>query len=151
MSNEDRTPRGRIMAAGVLAFGILAAGLAGVADFLAAVVSKHLGSVRTLLLMAAGSALLLVPAQLLVGGGSLTRHDLLLLLGVAAAGLAGYLAFYRALALGPVAVVSPVAACDGAVAALLGIVLGERPTPWQLACVALLVVGVALAASDWRG
>jgi drug/metabolite transporter (DMT)-like permease len=50
-----------------------------------------------------------------------------------------------------VAVVSPIAACDGAVAALIGIaLLGEALHAAHLAAVALLVLGVALAATDLR-
>src|SRR5262249_9007201 len=67
------------------------------------------------------------------------------------AALVGYLSFYKALALGPVSIVSPIAAGDGAVAALVGVVLlGERPTLWQIFCVSLLVVGVILAPADPR-
>src|SRR5262249_52064381 len=61
------------------------------------------------------------------------------------------LAFYRGLALGPVAVVSPIAACDGAVAALLGIALiGESLVVPHYLAIVLLVLGVALAATDLR-
>jgi uncharacterized membrane protein len=66
--------------------------------------------------------------------------------------VAGYLAFYRGLVLGPVAVVAPVAACDGAVAALLGLALtGGALGAGHVAAVAMLVAGVALSAADLRG
>jgi drug/metabolite transporter (DMT)-like permease len=140
------------MHATVMLLGLLSALLAGVADFFAALVSRKLGSFVTLLYMVASSALLLVLAQ------ALWFHESLLSLGdtaqmflIAAAAVVGYLAFYRGLALGPVAVVSPIAACDGAVAALLGIALiGEHLAAVHYAAIGLLVAGVALAATDLR-
>jgi drug/metabolite transporter (DMT)-like permease len=134
----------------VVLFGLLSALLAGVADFCAALVSRRLGSFLTLLYMIAGSALLVVPARLAwPGEGWLTWQDTALMFGVAAAAVAGYLAFYRGLALGPVAVVSPIAACDGAVAALIGVgLIGESLAPAHYAAIALLVLGVALAATN---
>jgi uncharacterized membrane protein len=136
----------------VVLFGLLSALLAGVADFFAALVSRKLGSFRTLFVMIAGSALFLVLLQLVWFQQSLmSLPDLLLMFGIATAAVVGYLAFYRALALGPVAVVSPIAACDGAVAALIGVALiGESLRGVHYAAIALLVLGVALAATDLR-
>src|SRR5262245_50248794 len=128
------------MAATVLFCGLLSALLAGVADFFAALVSRRLGSFLTLLYMIAGSAVVLLTAGLVRGGSPLSATDTAVMFLVAGAALVGYLAFYRALALGPVAVVSPIAACDGAVAALIGIaLLGERLGGWQFLAVGLLV------------
>jgi drug/metabolite transporter (DMT)-like permease len=140
------------MHAQILTFGLLSAVLAGVADFLAALVSRKLGSFLTLLYMIASSAVLLLVVQAACAPGTwLTWQDTALMFGVAAAALVGYLAFYRALALGPVAVVSPIAACDGAVAALIGVALiGEALLPGHYFAVALLVLGVALAATNLR-
>jgi drug/metabolite transporter (DMT)-like permease len=136
----------------VILFGVLSAFLAGVADFFAALVSRRLGSFLTLLYMIAGSAAVLLLLQVVWLPHSLPGwHDAALMFLIAAAAVVGYLAFYRALALGPVAVVSPIAACDGAVAALIGVVLiGEALLPAHYACIALLVVGVVLAATDLR-
>ena len=138
------------MVSAVLVHGVSAALLAGVADFLAALVARRLGSFLTLLYMIAGSAFLLLAVQVGLSREPLpAASDVLLMFAVAAAGLAGYLAFYRGLALGPVAVVSPIAACDGAVAALIGMAfIGESLGPVQIGAVLLLVVGVALAATD---
>jgi drug/metabolite transporter (DMT)-like permease len=136
----------------VIAFGVLSAFLAGVADFCAALVSRRLGTFQTLLWMIAGSAGVLLLAHFAWSQQSwLSWQDLALMFVIAAAALAGYLAFYKALALGPVAVVSPIAACDGAVAALIGIALiGETLVTGHYAAIALLVLGVALAATDLR-
>ncbi|NGO46258.1 EamA family transporter [Streptomyces ureilyticus] len=65
-----------------------------------------------------------------------------------AAGLAGpvaMLAFYKALALGPMGVVSPLGSLGVAVPVGVGLVLGERPGLLQFAGIAVAVVGVVLA------
>jgi uncharacterized membrane protein len=136
----------------ILTFGILSAVLAGVADFFAALVSRKLGSFLTLRYVIASSAALLLLAHLAFSPGVwLSPGDTALMFGIAAAALAGYLAFYRALAIGPVAVVSPIAACDGAVAALVGVLLvGETLRSGHYFAIALLVLGVALAATNLR-
>jgi drug/metabolite transporter (DMT)-like permease len=140
------------MHASILTFGILSALLAGVADFFAALVSRKLGSFLTLLYMIASSAVLLLVAQAWIAPGAwLSWHDTAVMFAIAAAAVAGYLAFYRALALGPVAVVSPIAACDGAIAALIGVALiGEALLPGHWIAIAFLVLGVALAATNLR-
>src|SRR5437762_2248208 len=109
------------MPVSIILFGVLSAFLAGVADFFAALVSRRLGSFRTLLFMVGASALVLLPAQLWLREPLPVWRDVALMFVAAGAALVGYLAFYRALALGPVAVVSPIAACDGAVAALVAL------------------------------
>ncbi|MFJ3307778.1 EamA family transporter [Streptomyces sp. NPDC086549] len=65
-----------------------------------------------------------------------------------AAGLAGpvaLLAFYKALALGPMGVVSPLATLSVAVPVGVGLLLGERPGPTQVLGIAVAVAGVVLA------
>ncbi|OIK06510.1 EamA family transporter [Streptomyces monashensis] len=65
-----------------------------------------------------------------------------------AAGLVGpvaLLAFYQALALGPMGVVSPLATLSVAVPVGVGLVLGERPGLLQVAGIAVAVTGVVLA------
>ncbi|MFJ5265401.1 EamA family transporter [Streptomyces sp. NPDC088387] len=65
-----------------------------------------------------------------------------------AAGLVGpvaMLAFYKALALGPMGVVSPLGSLGVAVPVGVGLVLGERPGLVQFAGILVAVVGVVLA------
>ncbi|OQD54096.1 hypothetical protein BM536_018510 [Streptomyces phaeoluteigriseus] len=65
-----------------------------------------------------------------------------------AAGLVGpvaLLSFYKALALGPMGVVSPLATLGVAVPVSVGLLLGERPEWTQAAGIAVAVVGVVLA------
>ncbi|MEU3448929.1 EamA family transporter [Streptomyces thermolilacinus] len=65
-----------------------------------------------------------------------------------AAGVVGpvaMLAFYKALALGPMGVVSPLGSLGVVVPVSAGIALGDRPGPLQLGGIAVAVVGVVLA------
>ncbi|MEV6167461.1 DMT family transporter [Streptomyces sp. NPDC051954] len=65
-----------------------------------------------------------------------------------AAGLVGpvaLLCFYKALALGPMGVVSPLGTLGVAVPVGVGLFLGERPGLMQVAGIAVAVLGVALA------
>ncbi len=65
-------------------------------------------------------------------------------------GLIGLAAIYRAMAIGVVGVVSTIAATGPVVPVLFGLGLGERPSPLQLAGMALVLGGVALLAFDRR-
>ncbi|MFJ6717990.1 MULTISPECIES: DMT family transporter [unclassified Streptomyces] len=65
-----------------------------------------------------------------------------------AAGLVGpvaMLSFYKALALGPMGVVSPLGSLGVVVPVGAGLALGERPGPGQFAGIAVAVVGIVLA------
>ncbi|MFG2681022.1 EamA family transporter [Streptomyces sp. NPDC048392] len=65
-----------------------------------------------------------------------------------AAGLVGpvaMLAFHRALALGPMGVVSPLGSLGVAVPVTVGLVLGERPGPARFTGILVTVAGVVLA------
>jgi drug/metabolite transporter (DMT)-like permease len=67
-------------------------------------------------------------------------------------GLLAIVAFYAALATGTMGVVSPIAALGVAVPVLVGLVEGERPSPVQLAGIAVAVIGVVIASGpELRG
>jgi drug/metabolite transporter (DMT)-like permease len=133
-------------------YGLAAALGWGLADFGGAVVSRRLGSVRTVLVSQACTAVAM--SGFLLAG----RHRvgvLAPLLGWVVVngvvGAAAYASHYRALQLGPVAVVSPI----GAVYALVGLVLavvllGERPGTLAIAGALVTVFGVMLASADLR-
>ena len=70
---------------------------------------------------------------------------------IAVLGLVGLLFFYRALALGPIAVVSPIGAAYVAVAVLLAVAfLGERLTTAQIIAIGVTTFGIVLTATDGR-
>lgn len=70
-----------------------------------------------------------------------------LLTGVMAA--VGYFSLYRGLELGPLAIVSPVTAADGAVGAVLAVLfLNELLSPWQIVMLVLIFLGIIGASTN---
>src|SRR5260221_5559973 len=70
-----------------------------------------------------------------------------LLTGVMAA--VGYFSLYRGLQLGPLAILSPVTAADGAVGAVLAVLfLHDFFSPWQFAMLALVFLGILGASTN---
>ena len=133
-------------------FGLLAAVGWGLADYFAALAGRRMGSVATVIV---GQSLcaLFVTALLIVTGTSTSALPALLgflvLNGIFTA--TAYSTHYRALELGPVAVVSPVGASFAVIGIALAMVfLHERPTSMQLLGAGVTVVGVALVSTDLR-
>jgi drug/metabolite transporter (DMT)-like permease len=133
-------------------FGLGSAIGFGFADLLGAISTRRIGVPTTLLVIQvvdvlAMAALLLTP---LPGDGALSASAAARA-AIAASGVLGtvsYFALYRALQLGPIAVVSPVFAAYAAVAVILSVLLhGERPSPTASAGVVLTVLGVVLASA----
>jgi drug/metabolite transporter (DMT)-like permease len=124
----------------------------GVADVLVTYVSRRAGFLRTVLLSQAfGVALLLVVALALDDLPAVSTAQLLALVGLGPVAVAAYAGFYRALELGPIAIVSPVVSANGAIVVVLAVfVLGESLTAVQ-AVGCLLVFGfIVLAAREPR-
>ena len=133
-------------------YGLAAAVGWGLADFSGAVAGRRIGSVATVIVGQVLSALFMT-ALLLISGEPVAPIGAII--GwVALNGLftaIAYMTHYRALELGPVAVVSPVGATYAVVGvALAMIVLGERPDPPELIGAAITVFGVMLVSTDLR-
>lgn len=129
--------------AALLALG--AAATWGVGDFLGGLTSRRANElVVTALSQVAG---LLVLAVLLPLGGAAASGEALAwgaLAGLGGAG--GLLAYFRALAIGPMGVTAPVAALTGAVVPVVaGVLLGERPGAIAWVGVAVGVAATVLA------
>ena len=131
-------------------FGLMAALGWGLADFTGAVAGRRMGSLPTVMvaqLLSAGA----MTVFMIEGGhdpGVLAPYvGFVMLNGLASGG--AYLSHYRALQLGPVAVVSPIGAAYAVVGvALAVIVLGERPGLPALVGGLITVVGVMLTSTD---
>lgn len=128
------------------AFGI------GVADVISAGLTRSLGVLRTVFLLqligvVAMTALGLSTGQL---GGLEPRYWLIMAaMTLLVAGF--YLGFFRALQLGPIALVGPIVAAHSVVVALLAVVfLGDSVSRWQIGAMGLTVIGVAIASVDFR-
>ena len=141
-----------VVAVSVL-YGVAAAIGWGVADFLAAIAAKRLGVLRTatgvhLASCVAAAGYLFVVYE----PGALAWTHWAALAAVSVLGLLAYIAFYRALSAGPVAVVSPITSAYAIVVIALAMMLaGERLGGWQALGAACSISGVALASFDPRG
>jgi drug/metabolite transporter (DMT)-like permease len=133
--------------------GSLAALGWGLADVSVTYLSRRGGFFTTLLYtQAAGVALLVVVALALDDLPGASGAELVALAALGPVAVAAYAGFYRALELGPIAIVSPIASSNGAIVVLLAVlVLGESLTALQaLGCV--LVLGfIGLAALEPGG
>jgi drug/metabolite transporter (DMT)-like permease len=124
----------------------------GLADYAGAFSTRRLGALRAVLGLQVTGAVLYALALLLVGRWpSLTVEQLPFALALAATGVGGVLLLYRGLALGPIAVVSPIGAAYVAVAVVLVVlVLGERLSSAQVLAIFVTFTGILLTATDGR-
>jgi uncharacterized membrane protein len=133
-------------------FGLFAAAGWGTADYLAALAGRRMGSLATVVVGQSLCAVFLTAVLLGSGTSVGPLHSLLgplALNGVFTA--AAYTTHYRALELGPVAVVSPIGASFAVVGIVLAMIfLHERPTGVELLGAAVTVVGVVLVSTDLR-
>ena len=99
----------------------------GLADFCGGLLSRRLPTIPvTVISQAAGFAALLV--ALAVAGGEVDGRSLWLGMLAGVGGGIGLAAFYKALSLGTMSIVSPVVACGAVVPFAISIATGERPS-----------------------
>lgn len=128
--------------------GTVAALAWGFTDVFVTYASRRSGFFRTLVFtQAVGVAVLVTIALALEGLPGPSTAQLLALAALGPLAVAAYGGFYRALELGPIAIVSPIASANGAVVVLLAVViLGESLSSLQaLGC--LLVLGFIMLAA----
>ena len=136
-------------------YGLVAALGWGFADFFAAMAGRRMGSIATVVLGQTISAVFMTAVLLATGTevAPLTTIAWVVVLNGFFTAVA-YGAHYRALELGPVAVVSPISAGYVVVGVALAIiVLGERPDPIAFLGAAVVVAGAFLVSTDlhaWR-
>ena len=123
---------------------LLSSLLWGTSDFVGGTLTRRLPVTVVIGVSQAVALLLLVPLALLLDTADAGR---VVVPGVLAGlvGPAALAAFYRALALGTMGVVAPVASLGVAVPVVAGLVAGESPSALQLVGIAVAVVGVVLA------
>ena len=120
----------------------------GTADFAGGTLTKRLPAFAvTVVSQAAGFVVLLVAVAI---RGSIGWHSFALGLLAGVGGGAGLAAFYRALSLGTMSVVSPVAACGAVVPFAIALATGERPSVIALAGAAAALGGAVLASLEER-
>ncbi|MER5863591.1 DMT family transporter [Kitasatospora sp. NPDC002040] len=123
----------------------------GAADFGGGALTRRLPALTVVVASQLVAAAALVVAVLATGALADASPRLWYAVAAGVIGPFAMLAFYRALALGPMGVVSPLATVGVAVPVGVGLLLGERPGAVQLAGVAVAVLGVVLAGGPQRG
>src|SRR5215211_3959199 len=133
--------------------GMLAAGLAlvaslcyGISNFVGPVLSRDLAVYPVLI---AGQVVAFCVSVIVVGVAGDPVPDLALVGAAALAGIGnawGLIAFYRAAAIGPLSIVTPIGSLSAVVPVLVGVSRGESLGPVKLTGMVLALGGVALAA-----
>jgi drug/metabolite transporter (DMT)-like permease len=131
--------------------GLTAALSWGLADYFAAMASRRTGALRVVLGFHLVAMVLLAVLLFGSGGGlaEISRSDLVWFVFVGALGWLSYLAFYRALAIGPISIVSPIVSAYAASTVVCAVLIGgERLAGGETAAIVVVMVGVVLASSD---
>jgi drug/metabolite transporter (DMT)-like permease len=128
-------------------FGVLAALGWGVSDFAAAMIAKRVGVLWTVLgVHAASVGVAALYFVLVVGFVPISPTQWAALVGLAGIGLTTYFGIYKALQVGPVAIVSPIISAYAVVVILLAVIFaGERLGGLQIIAVSASIGGVVLA------
>lgn len=132
---------------------VLGAGAAlcwGVVDVTIALLARRASFASVAFVVHASSVVMLVVLAVAIGDApDLGAGQWLVVLGLGPLGAATYLAFYNALQLGPIAIVSPVASANGALVVLLAVVLlGDTLSSTQALGAAVVICCVVLAAVE---
>lgn len=132
------------------ALGASAALVWGVADIFVVESARRIGFFRTLLIVQGSGVVLLALLAVLLGEEvSLSGGQWAAIAGLGALSIGAYVGFYKALELGPIAIVSPIASSNGAMIVVLAVVvLGESLTALQALGIALVLVFIVLAAVE---
>ncbi|WP_322986139.1 EamA family transporter [Streptomyces sp. S584] len=124
----------------------LATGLMwGLADFGGGLLTRRMPALTVVVASQCIAAVVLGTVVLATGGWSEAGPRLWFAVAAGAVGPVAMLSFYKALALGPMGVVSPLGSLGVAVPVGVGLLVGERPGLPQFAGVAVAVAGIVLA------
>ncbi|OIJ66920.1 DMT family transporter [Streptomyces mangrovisoli] len=126
-------------------FALATSLLWGLADFGGGLLTRRLPALTVVVISQGAAAVVLGALVAATGGWSEAGPRLWFALAAGLVGPVALISFYKALALGPMGVVSPLATLSVAVPVTVGLLLGERPGPAQLAGIAVAVTGVVLA------
>ncbi|MCB5909230.1 DMT family transporter [Streptomyces pinistramenti] len=133
-------------------FALATSLLWGLADFGGGLLTRRLHALTVVVASQALAALVLGAVVLATGGWQEAGGSLWFAVAAGVVGPAAMLCFYRALALGPMGVVSPLGSLGTVVVPLgVGFVLGERPGPVQAAGMVVAVAGIMLAGGQRMG
>ena len=122
----------------------------GVTDIIVVQWARRVGVVLTLLTVQGSGVLLMALLAVLLGEDlSLSGAQWAAIAVLGALSFGAYMGFYRALELGPIAIVSPIASSNGAMIVVLAvIVLGESLTAGQAVGITLVLTFIVLASIE---
>ncbi|MFG2631407.1 EamA family transporter [Streptomyces sp. NPDC048473] len=126
-------------------FALATSLLWGLADFGGGLLTRRTPALTVVVVSQTAAAVVLGIIVVVTGGWSEAGPQLWFAVAAGAVGPVAMLSFYKALALGPMGVVSPLGSLGVAVPVSVGIVVGERPGLLQFAGVGVAVVGIVLA------
>ncbi|MEU0830135.1 DMT family transporter [Streptomyces sp. NPDC005969] len=126
-------------------FALATSLLWGLADFGGGLLTRRVPALTVVIVSQTMAALVLGVVVVATGGWSEAGPQLWFAVAAGAVGPVAMLSFYKALALGPMGVVSPLGSLGVAVPVSVGLIVGERPGLLQFAGVAVAVVGIVLA------
>ncbi|GGS97606.1 DMT family transporter [Streptomyces chromofuscus] len=133
-------------------FALATSLLWGLADFGGGLLTRRTPALTVVVVSQSIAVAVLGAVVVATGGWSEAGPLLWFAVGAGLVGPVAMLAFYKALALGPMGVVSPLGSLGVAVPVGAGLVLGERPGLLQVAGVVVAVAGVVLAGGpQFRG
>ncbi|MEV7523776.1 DMT family transporter [Streptomyces sp. NPDC091371] len=126
-------------------FALATAVLWGLADFGGGLLTRRIPALTVVVVSQIVAVVVLGGVVLGTGAWREAGPQLWFAVGAGLVGPVAMLSFYKALALGPMGVVSPLGSVGVVVPVAAGLVLGERPGPGQFAGIAVAVVGIVLA------
>jgi drug/metabolite transporter (DMT)-like permease len=126
-------------------FALATSLLWGLADFGGGLLTRRMPALTVVVVSQTIAAAVLGAVVVATGGWNEAGPRLGFALAAGLIGPIALLSFYKALALGPMGVVSPLATLSVAVPVGVGLFLGERPGLLQAAGIAVAVAGVVLA------
>ncbi|MFI6856435.1 EamA family transporter [Streptomyces sp. NPDC050416] len=133
-------------------FALATSLLWGLADFGGGLLTRRTPALTVVVVSQSIAVVVLGAVVVATGGWSEAGPQLWFAVAAGLVGPVAMLAFYKALALGPMGVVSPLGSLGVAVPVGVGLVLGERPGVLQFVGVLVAVAGVCLAGGpQFRG
>ncbi|WP_314251418.1 DMT family transporter [Streptomyces sp. DSM 40907] len=126
-------------------FALATAVLWGLADFGGGLLTRRIPALTVVVVSQVVAVVVLGAVVLGTGAWREAGPQLWFAVGAGLVGPVAMLSFYKALALGPMGVVSPLGSLGVVVPVTAGLLLGERPGLGQFAGIAVAVVGIVLA------
>jgi drug/metabolite transporter (DMT)-like permease len=134
-----------------IAFALSSSVLWGLADFLGGLKSRTFPVPVVLGVMYLSSLTVMALFVSARGEGLPPIESVAAALGAGLVGIAGLMAFYRALAIGTMSIVAPIAATGVALPVLVGIATGDHPGLVRSIGLGVAVVGIVLASREEDG